>query len=78
MANLKNINQAYDLFFQQYPDVLDVKQLSKILNISTKTVYKLLENKEIRGFKVGREYRIPKLFILQYLQMADVSEESSD
>ena len=78
MANLKNINQAYDLFFQQYPDVLDVKQLSKILNISTKTAYKLLENKEIRGFKVGREYRIPKLFILQYLQMADVSEEFSD
>ncbi|EGW38759.1 hypothetical protein [Desulfosporosinus sp. OT] len=37
-----------------------------------------MENKEIRGFKVGREYRIPKLFILQYLQMADVCEELSD
>ncbi len=69
-----NIDSAYNLLFQGYPDVLDIKQLSRALGISQKTVYKLLREKEIRGFKVGRAYKIPKLFVMQYLEMIKPDE----
>lgn len=71
MLDAITINQVYHLLFQQYPDVLNVKEVSFILNVSSKTVYKLLEKGEIQSLKVGREYRIPKLFVFHYLQLVD-------
>jgi excisionase family DNA binding protein len=54
---------------KRYPDVLDVQQMCEILGISTKTGYTLLKNNEIESLKVGRAYRIPKLFLLRYLRL---------
>ena len=31
-----------------------------------KTAYELLQNKQIKAFKIGREYRIPKICIIEY------------
>ena len=62
-----SLEQAYVLFFKDYPDVLDITHLKRILNISDKTVLHLLQTDRIHSVKVGRSYRIPKLFLLQYL-----------
>jgi excisionase family DNA binding protein len=51
--------------FKDYPDVVDVEQVSEMLSISSKTVYKLLKDDKIRHFKIGRAYKIPKISILQ-------------
>jgi len=58
-----------ELKFSKYPDVLDVKQMSEILKVSTKTCYSILKRGEIIYRKVGREYRIPKSSIKKYLQI---------
>jgi excisionase family DNA binding protein len=55
--------------FSGYPDVLDVKQTSEVLGVSSKTVYRLLRNGALASLKVGREFKIPKLYILQYLKV---------
>lgn len=55
--------------FRDYPDVVSVEQMSEMLGISTKTAYRLLKDNEIRHFRVGRTYKIPKLHILSYLQL---------
>lgn len=52
---------------KKYPDILDIKQMCAILGISQKTSYGLLQNKKIKCLKVGRSYRIPKRFLLDYL-----------
>lgn len=52
---------------REYPDVLDIKQLSMALNISKKTAYKLIQDGAIYNLKIGREYRIPKVSVIQYL-----------
>ena len=60
---------AYRVMFRDYPDVVGVEQISEMLGISTKTAYRLLKDNEIKHFRVGRTYKIPKLHILSYLQL---------
>lgn len=60
-------NSTYDLIFKDYPDVLTTKDLQRILGISGKTVFMLLHSGQIKSIKVGRSFRIPKIYLLQYL-----------
>ena len=60
---------AYRIMLRDYPDVMDIQQMSTILGVSTKTGYKLLKNGKIVALKVGRTYRIPKAHILTYLKI---------
>lgn len=59
----------YTLFFQDYPDLLTTCDIKKILAVSDKTVLRILQAGQLRSIKVGRSYRIPKLYLLQYLGM---------
>lgn len=58
---------AYSMVFTEYPDVVSIAQLSQMLCVSEKTAYKLLKDKRIAHFKIGRTYRIPKLSVLDYM-----------
>lgn len=57
--------------FKNYPDVVTVEQMSEMLGISTKTAYKLLKENKIKHFMIGRIYKIPKYYILTYLEILD-------
>ena len=52
-----------------YPDVLNFSQLCKILGISANTGYQLLKSGKIKNLKVGREYRISKIHLMEYLRI---------
>lgn len=67
--------EAYRLLLRDYPDVLDIEQMCEVLNISTKTGYKLLREKKIESVKAGRAYRIPKLHLLAYLNVGTDENE---
>lgn len=54
--------------FTNYPDVVSINELMTMLNIGKKTAYSLLQAGEIKSIKVGKQYRIPKRFIIEYLQ----------
>ena len=62
----------YETVFKEYPDVLDIEQVSCILNISTKTAYKLVKEGALSCLKVGRKLRIPKIYLMQYLKIIDM------
>lgn len=65
---------AYKLLFTEYPDVVNVEQMCEMLGgICDKTAYRLLKSGEIKSLIVGRHYRIPKLNILEYLELIDKS-----
>ncbi|MBQ4538884.1 MAG: helix-turn-helix domain-containing protein [Oscillospiraceae bacterium] len=54
--------------FKEYPDVVEVEDLRKMLGgISKKLAYRLLTENEIRSVKVGRAYKIPKICVIEYL-----------
>ena len=53
----KDLIKHYETLFKEYPDVVDVKTMCKMLGgISTKTGYKLLKENKIRFFKIGRSF----------------------
>lgn len=62
----------YEKMFSEYPDVVNVKTMCKMLGgISTKTGYRLLKDNKIKSFKISRAFYITKFHILSYLQIKD-------
>ena len=64
-----NIKDLYCIMFKEYPDVMDVKQTSGLLGVSTKTVYKLINTGSLSALKVGREFRVPKISLIKYMKL---------
>ena len=52
---------------KDYPDVMNVAQLTEVLNIGRNSAYALLTSGEIAHRKIGRKYLIPKRCVLDYL-----------
>lgn len=50
-----------------YPDALTAAEVAEILRVSTKTVYKLLREGVIPSVCIGREKRIAKRHLIDYL-----------
>ena len=64
----KKLKEYYSLMFTTYPDIVDITQMRKMLGgIGVTLAYKLLKQRKIKSLKIGREYRIPKSCIIQYL-----------
>ncbi len=64
----KKLKENYSLMFTTYPDIVDITQMRKMLGgIGVTLAYKLLKQRKIKSLKIGREYRIPKSCIIQYL-----------
>lgn len=61
--NMMNYTQK----LKHYPDVLSADQVAEILDVSKKTLYKAIKNKELHAVKVGREYRIVKSKLIEML-----------
>ena len=59
----------YKSVFKEYPDILDVKQVSVLLGVSTKVVYRLLKDDSLASLKIGREFRIPKVNVMRYVKI---------
>jgi len=64
-----NAHEIYKAVFKDYPDVLDVKQVSELLGVSTKTVYRLLREGTLDSLKIGREFRVPKVNVMKYVKI---------
>ncbi len=55
------------VMFTTYKDVVTVKQLAEMLGIGITLAYRLVKQKTIQSIKVGREYKIPKHCVINYL-----------
>ena len=69
---MKNTNKS---IFENYPDVVTVEQLASMLGISTKTAYKLVKEKQIKSVCIGRIYKIPKIYVLEYLRLMKITRQ---
>lgn len=53
--------------FDDLPLTLRVEELMPILNIGRNTAYELIRCGQIRSIRVGRQLRIPKQAVIDYL-----------
>ncbi len=68
---MMNGDSVYQNVFAEYPDVLTSHDIAKMLGVSLVKVYQLLKSGSIQSFKIGSEYRIPKVYVLKYLGIID-------
>lgn len=55
--------------FEEYPDVVDLKQLCQMLGgVGPKTAYRLLHDGKIRYFRIGKGFKIPKASIVDFIK----------
>lgn len=65
---MKLDKEYYKTLFKDYPDVVKVYQLKKMLpKMGKNKIYALLKEKKIHSKKIGRDYYIPKVSIINYL-----------
>ena len=53
---------------EQAPDLLTVKDLQNILSIGRSKAYAILHGGDLQYITIGRQIRIPKKYLLDYLQ----------
>lgn len=50
-----------------YSDILTVAEIAETLYIGKNRVYELLENGSIKGFRIGRVWKVPKEALREYI-----------
>lgn len=65
---MTDMKETYTLMFTDYPDIVNLTQMRKMLGgISNTLAYRMLREKKIKSKKVGREYKIPKVNVINYV-----------
>ena len=57
----------YRNMLAEYNDILKPEDVKKILQIGRNTVYDYLKNGTIKSIMVAGKYRIPKLYLLEFM-----------
>ena len=68
--------ELYKVMFPEYPDIVTVPQIQKMLGVSRHMVYDLIGDGWIPALKIGNAYRIPKINVINYaLAPKDVKKQ---
>ena len=51
----------------EFDDLLTVDEVCEILRIGHNTIYGLLKDDKLKGFRCGRIWKIPKLAVEKYI-----------
>ena len=65
-AQEHSIKEVEDMF-EEYPDIVNLKDLKAMLHIGRTLAYRLLNSGAIESRKIGREFRIAKQAVIDYL-----------
>ena len=53
---------------EQYDDILTIPELSEALKIGSTQAYKIVRSGEIKAFKEGKDWKIPKISLESYIK----------
>ena len=53
--------------FDEYPDILTVKDVMRALDIGRNKAYDMLKSNQIKSIKIGSNYRIPKAKLIEFV-----------
>ena len=61
------VSQAYKTMYRDYPEVVGVKDISKMLGISPKRVRQLVQENKLPCLPDNRTIKVAKLFVIDYI-----------
>lgn len=70
----KELTACYGLMFTEYPDIVNIRQLQRMLGISRHAAYDLLGEGEIGCIKLGNAYKVPKVNVIRYVVEASAAQ----
>ena len=53
---------------EQYDDILTITELAEALKIGSTQAYKIVRSGEIKAFKEGKDWKIPKISLESYIR----------
>ena len=59
--------RAYLSILKEYPDVLSVQEVAKILRVGKNKAYGLVNDGNLSSIKMGGKIIVPKLSLIQFL-----------
>lgn len=59
--------------FKDYPEIISVDQVIKLLQIGKVLAYKLIREKKIKAVKIGREYKIIKSSVIDLILSGEIA-----
>ena len=72
------LKELYKLMFPEYPDIVTVAQLQKMLGISRQLTYKLIADGYLPGVKIGNAFRVPKVQVIRYVLSEEGGKEGKE
>ena len=63
--------KEYGKQFHDFPDALSAKGIADMLRVNIKTAYKLIRSGTLPSVKIGREYRVAKDEVINFLRQRD-------
>lgn len=59
---------GFILGIDKLPEILTTKQLSEFLQVSDQTIKRAIKAGKLKAFKVGKDWRIEKEAVLQWIE----------
>lgn len=53
---------------EQYEDIMSVEDLCEVFKVGRGRIYELLQSKQIQGFRLGKNWKIPKIAVIDYIK----------
>lgn len=53
--------------FEIYDDILTIEEVAEALKIGTSQAYKIVRSGALKGYKEGKDWKIPKVAIENYI-----------
>lgn len=54
--------------FETYDDIMEIDEIAEALHIGRNSVYDLLRSGKIKSMKNGRDWKVPKICVEQYVR----------
>ena len=61
--------------FERYQDVVTVDELAEMLKIGRNTAYELVRSGAVQSVRVGRNIRIPKQAVIDYVTNQNIGKD---
>lgn len=54
--------------FETYDDIMTIEEISEALKIGSSQAYKIVRTQQLKGYKEGKDWKIPKTSLIEYVQ----------
>lgn len=54
--------------FEGYDDILTIEEVAEALRIGSSQAYRIVHSNQLKAYKEGRDWKIPKTTLIQYIQ----------